>query len=267
MLRFLLFPVLILIFFSCGVNKKQVASIPLAPEILTGKTTQWMVSKDRQDSTESFIDYAFYTNPHNEWQKSVNDFIGAATYINTQFEGEAEYANEPLTHAFFYQRLNQMILSFKSSELDQGGFMYVEQHNSISNELMDFCQVELSASYYFGGAHPNSWVNWATFSKETGERVGLSHFFPDLTALNVLAEKHFRKAVNLVKNEDLTVEGYWFENGIFTCPENFKITEAGLSFIFNAYEVAPYVMGSIDFFIPMNELKSILPVPLEFAKK
>ena len=39
--------------------------------------------------------------------------------------------------------------------------------------------------------------------------------------------------------------------------DNFYITEDGVTFIYNHYEIAPYAMGIIKITIPWNELEGL----------
>ena len=39
---------------------------------------------------------------------------------------------------------------------------------------------------------------------------------------------------------------------------NFRITEAGITYIYNQYEIGPYVLGAVEVTIPWSELKDLL---------
>ena len=38
---------------------------------------------------------------------------------------------------------------------------------------------------------------------------------------------------------------------------NFRVSEEGVTYIYNQYEIAPYVMGAIQVTVPWNELEGI----------
>ena len=75
-------------------------------------------------------------------------------------------------------------------------------------------------------------------------------------ALNTLLEKYFRLQYKLKSNESLT-EGGLFENKIEP-NDNFYLTEKGIGFVYQPYEISSYAMGEINVFIPLQELKDHL---------
>ena len=77
--------------------------------------------------------------------------------------------------------------------------------------------------------------------------------------INVIAEQAFRDSRNIAPDVSLEGEGFWFQNNTFAINNNFGILEDGLAFHFNAYEVAPYAMGTSDFTIPYEDIMSLIP--------
>lgn len=117
------------------------------------------------------------------------------------------------------------------------------------------------SNYSFeGGAHPNSSIFYYNFNLLNRQQINLKDIFiPGYeTELERIAEAVFRKALQLPSDADLTQEGYFFENGKFKLNNNFLITENGIKFLFNTYEIAPYVFGETEVFIDYSQLKAIL---------
>ncbi len=52
--------------------------------------------------------------------------------------------------------------------------------------------------------------------------------------------------------------GYWFDKNNFELNDNFLIKKNGLLFVFNPYEIAAYVYGAIEVFIPYKEIKDLI---------
>lgn len=52
--------------------------------------------------------------------------------------------------------------------------------------------------------------------------------------------------------------GYLFEKGRFVLNDNFTLTQTGIKFLYNVYEIKPYVAGITELEIPYSDLKDIL---------
>ncbi len=52
--------------------------------------------------------------------------------------------------------------------------------------------------------------------------------------------------------------GYFFDNGVYSLPSQFAVTEDGLLMFYNAYEAAAYVVGQISFTIPYESLEGVV---------
>jgi hypothetical protein len=104
---------------------------------------------------------------------------------------------------------------------------------------------------YSGGAHGNDAITCITFNRETGD---------------------------VIRNEDLFIEGFenrltsslranllcsiddtdmLFEKDILP-HDNFYITSTGITYIYQRYEIGPYVLGIIEVTIPWKEINDIL---------
>ena len=77
-------------------------------------------------------------------------------------------------------------------------------------------------------------------------------------ALNVEGERAFREARQLAEHSSLEEDGFTFANNAFVLNDNYGVNKDGLSFIFNSYEVAPYVMGPTEFTIPYEDISSLI---------
>jgi hypothetical protein len=66
------------------------------------------------------------------------------------------------------------------------------------------------------------------------------------------AESEFRRARNVPPSQTLGEAGFTFENDAFALPQNFAVTDKGISLHYNPYEVGPYVMGATDCMVPID---------------
>lgn len=123
--------------------------------------------------------------------------------------------------------------------------------------------VELNLYGYTGGAHPNVFIELETFDLTTGDPLALA----DLVAsgagerLDAVGERLFRDEREIPEGESLEEAGFWFEDDRFRLTDNFAVTGEGLLFVYNPYEVAPYVFGPTRITVPWSELRGMLRSP------
>ena len=112
---------------------------------------------------------------------------------------------------------------------------------------------------FSGGAHPNHATRYANYDRATGHRLTLAELFqPDFEkTLTGIAERHFREQEGLKPGTPLA-DGYFFEEGKFRLNDNFTLTNTGLKFLYNPYEIKPYAAGETEVQIPFTELQGIL---------
>ncbi len=112
---------------------------------------------------------------------------------------------------------------------------------------------------YRGGAHGAHSYSYYTLNLENGQALKEKDIFSDdfqETLSSIIIDK-IAKQNNVATEQDLLDIGYFgvtelVPNG------NFMIDDKGISYLYNEYEIAPYVVGAIKVFIPYEELKSII---------
>ena len=121
---------------------------------------------------------------------------------------------------------------------------------TIENPVLSFSIV--NSEYFFGAAHPGTYLNYINFDISTGNVIALDELFivNYKQQLNQIAEKKFIQLFG--------TEGWDFTPGNFKNTENYLITRAGLVFTFNQYEIGPYAAGAPTFLIPYKEIKHLI---------
>ncbi|QNK64736.1 DUF3298 domain-containing protein [Pedobacter sp. PAMC26386] len=116
---------------------------------------------------------------------------------------------------------------------------------------------------YSGGAHNNYATSMHCFDVKNQKRLLLSDVIAiDSISLQKLVEKNFRIQYKVKSEEALTTQ--LFEDHL-AANDNFFFNAAGISFLYNPYEVASYAQGQIVVQISYKDLKKYLnPV---FAKR
>lgn len=107
---------------------------------------------------------------------------------------------------------------------------------------------------YTGGAHGYTGVGHDVFDMTTGEIVAEADLFVE------------DYEVGVAELLAASLEGYLTEEGddedvMFSMPEpngNFAVSEEGITWTYNPYEIAPYSMGIIDLTVSWADLKPFL---------
>ncbi len=111
---------------------------------------------------------------------------------------------------------------------------------------------------YTGGAHGNYGTSYVSIDINTNKALHLKDVINvnGIAKLQLLLEKAFRQQFQLAPHDSLTKAGL-FENKIMP-NSNFYVTEKGILFSYNPYEIGPYVMGEIDLFVSFKDLLKYL---------
>lgn len=131
-----------------------------------------------------------------------------------------------------------------------------------------------TSDIFLGGAHPFGSQDYYVYDLSKLKKVVLSDILQtEDENLWKLAEKYFRKELQISDSVSLADAGYFVlgENiededspdyGKFKLSQNFAITEKGILFLYNHYDIAPYAAGRQSFEIPFTELKPYLKIKL-----
>lgn len=116
--------------------------------------------------------------------------------------------------------------------------------------------LKLESFEFTGGAHGNGLVLYQNLQVLNQKSLQLADIMVSnyQKRLNDLAEIAFRKSRELNLNDDLAAAGFEFGAQGFEVNQNYGLTPIGIEFVFNAYEVASYAMGTSQFTITWDEL-------------
>ena len=165
--------------------------------------------------------------------------------------------------------VDDMIKLYKEFETEETMGMYwmYEAKISVTETGGQIVSIIKSDYDYSGGAHGNGFLGYNNFDINTGSILTLADLLVPGTYEKVTAagDKIFRQQTG-IGDGDLNEAGYWFEGGKFYLNENFLITETGLSFFYNSYEIAPYAGGPTELEIPYSAIKDCIKKdgPLKF---
>lgn len=185
---------------------------------------------------------------------SITSYIKTTFLANFTGNEKAKTLDEMTDNLFGnFKRFVEKFRDSRQSWEIEGTASIIYNKNSIVS-------IQTDINSYLGGVHPNELVLYANFNSVNGKRINLFDLFKDenISELNSISEKIFRKDKKLGPEANLEEAGFWFKDNKFILNENFGIKDDGLVFYFNPYEIAPYSMGSTEIFIPYDEIKNLI---------
>ena len=106
-----------------------------------------------------------------------------------------------------------------------------------------------------GGAHGNMNITLYNFDAATGQVLELDDIIDDEDALTNFIEPYFEAAI---AEKDNAERSDYFFGDPFHLPANIGLSDEGVLFLYNAYEIAPYAMGMTEFTVPFEDMQRFL---------
>ena len=163
----------------------------------------------------------------------------------------------------FILYINELINDDGDNISDFSGFFYNFFYGitaDVESGLNGYINYTVTQEVYEGGAHPNSYKSTIIFNPIDGNTVTLDDILKPgykeaLTALltTKLLEEYNAKTIKEAQEIGLFIN----ETGV-PIPSNYTFDNNGIVFIYNTYEIAPYVFGAIHLTLTYDELKDLL---------
>jgi hypothetical protein len=181
----------------------------------------------------------------NTYFSSVNNEINPCKYIDSL---NIENLN-------LYKELEQEELIAEEYYLYVWDFNFGIDILLNDKNILSFCVFNYN---YTGGAHGSSNYLYDNIDIKNGKIVELEDIFkPDYES--VIKEKIIQSMTNYFNvNTYDELNEYLFDYQSVEITENFYLKHTGICFVYNEYEIAPYVTGQIKAFIEFSEIKDIL---------
>lgn len=129
---------------------------------------------------------------------------------------------------------------------------------NVLKQASNYLSLKYIHSDYAGGAHGNTTISFLNYNPKTNTQITLESLITQgkMETLVNIAESIFRKNEKLSATEPL--EGkYFFDKGKFTLAQNFYVSDKGLVFLYNPYEIKAYAEGYTALIVPFSALKTI----------
>jgi len=195
------------------------------------------------------------------WQDEESGFYFITYNLSGIEDGEAENdINRFISDKVFDFKSNGNFENLTQEEIEILGFNRGAKYSlAFSYELKESHGIKsyiVRSDSYLGGAHGNSEIMSFNYDKNTGNRLSLNNIFKVLPQnylpiLSSFGEEYF--------NTELPES--FFAEGVAPLSTNWSVwyaTDESLVFIFQPYQVAPYVYGVGEMSVPLEHLSLFL---------
>lgn len=261
MTRFARFVLLSTILVSCQEKKTDTAQLPSARRgpyhiVKYQRHSQTCLSPDSLCATAKLI-YPVYHDPA---RAALNDSIRAdvAAYSGVA-NPELPRPTDPQVLAREFTGNFDAFVRSQQGQPFYGNVWALDVTAKPLRQTPTYFALQIDAYAYEGGAHGNYSTYFVNYDPRTAQRIRLTDLIRADAgeALRALAEELFRKQEGLQPNQKLDGD-YFFENGRFRLNDNFTLTDAGLRFLYNPYEIKPYAAGQTTLDLPWAALRPLL---------
>ena len=218
-------------------------------------------TEDGVDSVSMTIEHMYPVPAANTPQADSVRFVRAICSMYDALPVDAVYPDDMIKNfdITYIQDYTSMYESGEAEIDDVSSNWEVYDEISIlfqKNGLIGF----VSSGYeYTGGAHGlYGSVNY-TYDSQSEKLISLEDIFA-INFESILEEAinaQLRTDRNLAPDASLSDEGFFVD--VVTATPNFMLSETGITFHYNIYEIASYADGSIDITVPYDEIRAIVP--------
>ena len=192
-------------------------------------------------------------------QQFVSDFFCEQYATLLPEDAVEEYTNNFINTC--REMENNFKIEMENHDMEMDEMWYVHEESATDaivfncNDLLSFV---VSKEYYFGGAHGghnhvNRVIDLKTGRRITEDIIFTDDYQDDLTKIIV-------DAIALSKNVEISeLEDIGFFNLEEIVPNNnFYADETGITYTYNEYEIAAYVVGPVSVQIPYDKIQHLL---------
>lgn len=168
----------------------------------------------------------------------------------------------PEERATSYQEIANSFIKgyddFVKTNKDTQQFWFLTIKINVIKQSDNYLALKYIHSDYSGGAHGNTTISYLNYNPKTNKEITLDSLIQPgkMQTLVNTAEHIFRKNEKLSPTESL--EGkYFFDKGKFSLAKSFYVSDKGLVFLYNPYEIKAYAEGYTELIIPFTTVKNI----------
>jgi hypothetical protein len=261
-LRYILLALLFAVFsfFSCKTEAPPAAPVPLTLESQTIERKNGP-DCDKPDTLVFNCAHVNFRYPvlksgSDSLQKTVDNWAKEfmTTWVGMSDEPDNLPPLDEAINAFFNMHAEQV-----KEMPDAPAYYEAEAVDTVLLNDGQHLTLKMDGYSFTGGAHPNASSSVATWEVATAKKITLDQLVTDLGALQQIAEKKFREVrADIFKADGEGNPGFEFnETFQFKLADNTGLVKDGIYFIYVPYEVGPWAIGSTEFVLSFDEIKSI----------
>lgn len=159
-----------------------------------------------------------------------------------------------------YDKIKQEYQSEPDEELEQAASMkgwYYHLQVQLVESSNRYLSLQWNEDTYTGGAHGYEAVIYSSFDKERNQRITESDIFVEdyKEKLAQVIQKQLILDNGVQTLEDLSNLGY---SSDVTPNANFLLTQSGIRYCYNPYEIGPYAMGHIYVHLSWDSVRDLI---------
>lgn len=191
----------------------------------------------------------------------INDLI-VVSMFGDEYSGmsvdDAVKSNMESTKEDYHKMIAKVDSASKADGIGRGMALNnsFEYEGTFAESYKDMQSYECSLYAYMGGAHPNTIFKCLVFDMKTGNKVGISDLLVDGSEEEISNLIH----EELLKGDAPDEEPFFFDEAKFF-NDNILVSDEGITWLFNTYEIAPYSSGEQIATISWDALKPYLKDP------
>ena len=233
-----------------------------------------LASGEDSPSCDIKMDYLYISQPADSITSLMNQRINR-TVLGEAFEALTPEAAVDSFVNQYIRNYKEEVKTYYEEELKQGNspkeiphwFNYAHEVKSEMTQVSPHLLNYRAAVYsYQGGAHPNEWEHWLCFDPATGKQILVDRIFKkdSKDGLIKLIQRELVKRMaeifpekKIASVEDLKRLALPCFDHLFVS-DNFQLTNDSIKFLYNKYDVAPYVFGKFIVSLSRQELEPFM---------
>lgn len=200
---------------------------------------------------------------------SLNNFLVSAFFGDKYIKMKPEEAIKKYTEKYINDYRNDLEPMYKKDEQEQeqeegmnleGWYsFYRSVEGRVKNYFKHLLVYRIDYNEYTGGAHGIYMATFLNMDLHTLSPVRLDDLFANdyKEALTDLLWNQLMADNKVTTRQELEDIGY-ATTGELVPTENFYLTPQGITFYYNVYDIAPYVMGPIEITLPYEIMQHLL---------
>lgn len=234
---------------------------------ITLEESQHLFNDDSKPQAKMKINFSFVKESSDEKMKdSVNHMLRGLVFGNKFSMEQPEQAARLYADNYFstyHKDLEPMYREENAEMGEEPNEVWYSYEHETETKVEYYDKHLLTYRFYMeeftGGAHPVNFTYFQNIDLRTLKQIELNdlligEYDEELTEMLIA---QLMEDVGASTKEELEELGYGTTADIIPT-ENFKLTPGGISFLYNIYEIAPYVIGPVEIDLSFKQLDPIL---------